>query len=125
MKTSENNLEWPCETCGHARRQHFKFDEECCHVLRRADDPDNLWSRQCSCVRYVPRPAADEDAYSERLREAIEAGMVGINRGRREATVYAPPVEPETLTDDDWLLLLRAATEMKDELRALGYMVKG
>lgn len=120
---SDAQLAWPCETCGHPRSKHFKFDEECWHVEQAA----TVWSRRCACRRYVPRPAAAGEAarYSPRLRQAVEVGMVVFKADRREAIICAPPVEPATLTDDDLLLILQAATEMSRELRQLGYIVKG
>ena len=60
---------------------------------------------------------------SERLRQAIAVGMVIIT-GPLQATIPAPP-PTETTTDDEWLLVLRAASEVRAELEALGYTVKG
>ena len=60
---------------------------------------------------------------SARLRQAIAAGMVVITTAK-QATIAAPP-DAENLSDDDWLLVLQAAGEMRRELEALGYTVRG
>ena len=60
---------------------------------------------------------------SDRLRQAIAVGMVIITAAK-QATIAAPP-NAETLSDDDWLLVLQVAGEMRHELEALGYTVRG
>lgn len=59
---------------------------------------------------------------SDRLQQAIAVGMVIIT-GPSQATIAAPP-NIATMTDDEWLLVLQAASEMIAELRVLGYAVQ-
>jgi len=58
---------------------------------------------------------------SSRLQQAIVAGMVRIYGN--EALIVGPP-NTDDFTDDDWMQVLRAASEMQDELARLGYEVK-
>lgn len=62
--------------------------------------------------------------FSERLQQAINVGMVHVDESNMVATIYAPPMSDE-MTNDDWLLVLRAATEVRHELESLGYIVSG
>lgn len=55
----------------------------------------------------------------DRLRQAIEAGMVVI-AGRSHAKIMAPP-GIEDLSDDDLLAILDAASEMIRELKGMGF----
>jgi len=61
-------------------------------------------------------------AKSERLQQAIEVGMVQVDEVALHATILAPP-NLNDLTDDDWIDILQAATEVGRELEALGYEV--
>ena len=54
------------------------------------------------------------------LYEAITSGMIVIRD--EHATILAPP-NLNDLTDDDWIDILQAATEVGRELEALGYEV--
>jgi hypothetical protein len=65
-----------------------------------------------------------QNKYSQHLKEAISVGMVSIDEDTMEATVLAPP-NAEDLTDQDWLDILAAATEMHTELKSLGFTVHG
>lgn len=56
---------------------------------------------------------------SDRLRQAIEAGMVVI-AGRSHAKIMAPP-DIKDLSDDDLLVILDAASEMIRELKEMGF----
>lgn len=58
--------------------------------------------------------------FSPRLQQAIHARMVRIDDER--ATILSPPA-PGKLTDDDWLALLCAASEVGHELERIGYQV--
>lgn len=62
--------------------------------------------------------------YSPFLQRAIVAGKVRIDKEQAVAVIVAPP-HPEALTDDDWLSILRAASEMRRELESLGFIVIG
>lgn len=64
------------------------------------------------------------DLYSQRLRQAIAVGMVKIHDYQNTARILAPP-DPADLTEDGWLAILQAATEMRQELEELGYQVSG
>ena len=61
---------------------------------------------------------------SDRLLQALHVGMVRVDDPHWEAVIVAPP-EVETLTDDEWLTLLRVATELIRELQYMGYTVRG
>ena len=56
---------------------------------------------------------------SDRLRQAIEVGMVRIV-GRGHAKILAPP-QVEDLSDEDWLDVIDAASEMIRELKGMGF----
>lgn len=58
--------------------------------------------------------------FSPRLQQAIKVGMVRIDG--KKATILSPPTL-ERLTDDGWLMLLRAASEIGHELERLHYQV--
>lgn len=58
--------------------------------------------------------------FSSRLQQALTIGMVRMDG--EKATILSPPV-PEELTDDDWLAILDAASEVGHELERLGYQV--
>jgi len=58
--------------------------------------------------------------FSRHLQQAIKVGMVRIDG--KKATILSPPTL-EGLTDDDWLILLRAASEIGRELERLHYEV--
>lgn len=59
--------------------------------------------------------------FSDRLRQAIQVGMVVIDETKKEATILAPP-HVESMSDDDWLDVIAAASEMQRELQSLGYL---
>lgn len=58
--------------------------------------------------------------FSSRLQQAIDVGMIRIDG--KKATILSPPTL-EGLTDDGWLMLLRAASEIGRELERLHYQV--
>ena len=60
-----------------------------------------------------------KEVAGDRLRRAIEVGMVVIV-GRGHAKIMAPP-EVENLSDDDWLVIIDAASEMIATLRRMGF----
>lgn len=64
--------------------------------------------------------------FSGRLRQAISVGMVElqVDDERRSAQIHPPP-NAETMTDDDWLKVIQAASEVRSELVSLGFYVKG
>lgn len=64
------------------------------------------------------------DRYSDRLKEAIKAGMVfiGQREGVTTARIQAPP-NHESLTGEDWIAVLKAASAMIAELESLGIEV--
>ena len=66
----------------------------------------------------------NEPNASARLQQAVEVGMVKVfdDHGVRSAIVVAPP-DAETMSDEDWLNVIAAGSEMARELRALGYNV--
>lgn len=55
----------------------------------------------------------------DRLRQAIEAGMVVI-AGRGHAKIMAPP-QAEDMSDDEWVAIIDAASEMIATLRRIGF----
>ena len=55
---------------------------------------------------------------SERLQQAIEVGMVQVDEVTLHAIILAPPNLNE-LTDDEWIDVLQAATEVGRELTGL------
>lgn len=62
-----------------------------------------------------------------RLLHAISAGMVVLDHcatPQPTATIRAPR-NPELLSDDDWLLLLRVGGELRTILEELDYHVIG
>jgi hypothetical protein len=58
---------------------------------------------------------------SRRLVEAIDRGMIKFISPHRVA-ITEPP-DADNLTDEDWLNILRAASETGKELEALGFEV--
>lgn len=62
--------------------------------------------------------------FSDRLLQAVQAGMLDLNPVQKTATVLAPP-NAGAMSDDDWLAVLGAAGEVRRELEALGYEVVG
>lgn len=62
--------------------------------------------------------------FSQRLQQAIRVGMVSIDSGTQQATILAPP-NSDQLKDDDWLLILQAASEVRTELEQLDYTTEG
>jgi hypothetical protein len=62
--------------------------------------------------------------FSDRLLQAVQVGMLDIDPVQKTATILGPP-RLESLSDDDWLAVLGAASELHRELEALGYRVEG
>lgn len=60
--------------------------------------------------------------FSESLTQAIKRRAVIINPEEKKALIAAPK-NPETLSDDQWLKLLREASLYIKELESLGYEV--
>lgn len=64
------------------------------------------------------------DNASDRLRQAIDLGMVVIPlEGKTQEAHIVAPLNHVDLSDDDWLAILNAASEMISELEALDYTV--
>jgi hypothetical protein len=62
--------------------------------------------------------------FSKRLQEIIKAGVVHVDRKKKEAQIVIPANEEE-MTLADWIELLRVGGEAREELERLGYTVKG
>lgn len=67
-----------------------------------------------------------QSRFSDRLRQAVSVSMVQlqVDDQRRSAQILAPP-NADKMSDDDWLAVIAAASEMRQELTALGFYVKG
>lgn len=67
----------------------------------------------------------NEPNASARLQQAVEVGMVKVfdDHGVKSAIIVAPP-DADTMSDDDWLNVLAAGSEMARELKSLGYVVR-
>lgn len=63
------------------------------------------------------------NAFSKHLQLAVRVGMVQIDEQAKTAVILAPP-RPESMSGDDWLDVLRAASEVGRELEKLGYTVR-
>jgi len=63
-------------------------------------------------------------AKTDHLQQAVDAGIVHIDAAQKRAIIVAPP-NPSALTDEDWLLLLHAASEGRRELEKAGFRVSG
>lgn len=64
--------------------------------------------------------------FSDRLQQAVSVGMVElqVDDERRSAQIHPPP-NAEKMSDDDWLNIIQAASEVRRELESLGFYVKG
>ncbi|MCP4567949.1 MAG: hypothetical protein GY841_10255 [FCB group bacterium] len=60
--------------------------------------------------------------FSFALELSRRVGLVSICPLQKTATILSP-VNPELLSDEDWLKLLKLATENGEELEGLGYTV--
>lgn len=67
-----------------------------------------------------------QSRFSGRLRQAVSVGMVElqVDDERRSARILAPP-STDAMSDDDWLNVIHAASEVRRELGLLGFYVKG
>ena len=64
-----------------------------------------------------------DPVFAKRLAESLLNGMVSMDIPTRTATIHAPP-SPESLSDDDWLAVLSAASEIGRELERYGWTVR-
>ena len=59
--------------------------------------------------------------FSARLTQAIEVGLIEVDEEKKEFITLAPVDGVSNWSDEDWLLILRAAQEVEKELFELGY----
>lgn len=60
--------------------------------------------------------------FSDKLRQAIEVGMIEIDHSEKTAVILGPP-DPAELGEDEWLALITGASQIGKELEANGYQV--